>query len=134
MCRYLHSTGAAIIRSARSIVPLVFEKTYFNPLCFMQFENASMPPTEIKQVHKNTVHILNYTYGSIVYKMYVHRKFMLLQVSTNFTANRAVVGSAIYTSDLALCSWYSYDPPYFSDEANVTRWKSLFYRCVYITA
>jgi len=49
---YLNSTGAAIIRSAKPIVPLVFEKTFFNPLCFILFENATTPPTEIKQVKK----------------------------------------------------------------------------------
>jgi len=53
---YLHSTGAAIIRrSAQSIVPSVYEKTFFNPLCFIQFENATTPPSEIKQVNKYTI-------------------------------------------------------------------------------
>jgi len=40
----------------------------------------------------------------------------------NFTGNKAVIGSAIYTSELALCSWHSYFPPYFYFNAsNVLR-------------
>jgi len=57
MCGYLHRAGAAIIRSAKSSVPLVFEKTFLNPLCFLQFENATTPPDEIEQVNRCTVHI-----------------------------------------------------------------------------
>ena len=31
----------------------------------------------------------------------------------NFTGNQAIIGSAIYTNEVALCSWYSYSPPHF---------------------
>ena len=45
----------------------------------------------------------------------------------NFTGNRAVIGSAIYSSSLPLCSWYSYYPPYFN-ASNSLRWPFMFYR------
>ncbi|XP_065919889.1 uncharacterized protein [Dysidea avara] len=74
--------GAALV-SNRASFPAVFERTYFNPLCFIRYSSATVPPEEWSQV------------------------------SMNFTGNKAVIGSAIYTSELALCSWYSYFPPYF---------------------
>ena len=72
LCGYLYRTGASIIRNAKSIVPLVFEKTFYNPLCFIQFENPTIPPTEIKQVNKYTVHIFSIRMGSLLIIMYVH--------------------------------------------------------------
>ena len=40
----------------------------------------------------------------------------------NFTGNMAVIGSAIFTSNIASCSWSSYTSPYFFNNASVLRW------------
>ena len=45
----------------------------------------------------------------------------------NFTGNRAVIGSAIYTSNIALCSWSGYAPPYFDYNERVLRWPFVSY-------
>ena len=47
---------------------------------------------------------------------------LLSQISMNFTGNMAVIGSAIFTSNIASCSWSSYTPPYFFNNASVLRW------------
>ena len=52
----------------------------------------------------------------------------VLQVSVKFTGNRAIIGSAVYADSLDLCSWYSYDPPYFyANRSNVLRWPFVSY-------
>ena len=57
---------------------------------------------------------------------------LLLQVSINFTGNKAVIGSAIYTRNVALCSWSGYAPPYFYYNTSVLRWSSISFRYLYI--
>jgi len=48
----------------------------------------------------------------------------------NFSGNRAVIGSTIYSSNLALCSWYSYYPPYFNISGGL-RWPFISYGYVH---
>ena len=62
---------------------------------------------------------------------------LLLQISINFTGNMAVIGSAIYTSNIASCSWSSYSPPHFFNNASVLRWPFISFGyatlvCMYI--
>ena len=59
---------------------------------------------------------------------YVHNA--LLQVSMNFTENKAVIGSTIYSSGIALCSWFSYYPPHFNASSGL-RWPFISYGYVH---
>ena len=45
-----HRTGAAIVVDSRYALPSVFENSYFNPLCFLQYYNSTVPPSQWKQV------------------------------------------------------------------------------------
>ncbi|XP_065897652.1 uncharacterized protein [Dysidea avara] len=74
--------GASIVVENLNILP-VFENSFFNSRCFLQYSNRFVPPNEWKQV------------------------------SMKFVGNKAIVGSAMYANRLGLCSWYSYSPPYF---------------------
>ena len=45
-----------------------------------------------------------------------------------FTGNRALIGSAIYANRMDLCSWYSFETPYFyTDSSDVLRWPFVTY-------
>ena len=50
VCTYLYRTGAAVVVSSRYVIPSVFENSYFNPLCFLQYYNSVVPPSEWYQV------------------------------------------------------------------------------------
>ena len=55
--------------------------------------------------------------------------FTNVQVSIMFAGNRAIIGSAIYANNLDLCSWYSFNPPYFySDRSKILHWSFISYR------
>jgi len=46
-----------------------------------------------------------------------------------FTGNRALIGSAVYANRVDLCSWYSFETPYFyTDTSDVLRWPFISYR------
>ena len=52
---------------------------------------------------------------------------MLIQVSVHFEGNKAIIGSAIYTDRLDLCSWNSYDPPFYDNRSSILRWPFVTY-------
>ena len=47
-----------------------------------------------------------------------------------FIGNNALVGSAIYTNKLDLCSWASYYPPFFNSTRDIFRWPFISYKYV----
>ena len=53
--------------------------------------------------------------------------YIIPQVSLTFTGNRAVVASAVFMTDLDLCSWLQFENPYF-DPARVFRWGFVHFR------
>ena len=53
--------------------------------------------------------------------------YIIPQVSLTFTGNRAVVASAVFMTNLDLCSWLQFENPYF-DPARVFRWGFVHFR------
>ena len=50
-CYYIFNrNGAAIVVNSQSILPLIFERNYFNRLCFIQYSNSYVPPSQWDQV------------------------------------------------------------------------------------
>ena len=52
--KYLNRTGASIVVNSRSLLPLVFEKTIYNPFCFMKYYDPQLPPKDWNN-HSNQV-------------------------------------------------------------------------------
>ena len=52
---------------------------------------------------------------------------IIIQVSLHFQSNKAIIGSAIYTDRLDLCSWNSYDPPFYDKKGSILRWPFVTY-------
>ena len=50
-----YSMGAAIVVDSR-YVPSVYSRLQFNPLCFIQYENATLFPEEWKNVRTSITH------------------------------------------------------------------------------
>ena len=45
-----------------------------------------------------------------------------------FVGNNALVGSAIFTNRLDLCSWASYYPPFFNNTNSTFQWPFISYK------
>ena len=52
---------------------------------------------------------------------------MLIQVSMQFEGNKAIIGSAVYTDRLDLCSWNSNESPFHDDRSSILRWPFVDY-------
>ena len=113
-----HRLGASIVVDTGTILP-VFAKNYYNPLCFIQYPDPEVPPVQWEKV--STTALVHKCTSCIVISTNV-------QVSIMFAGNRAIIGSAIYANNLDLCSWYSFEPPYFyTNRSDILRWRAMSY-------
>ena len=55
--------------------------------------------------------------------------FLYTKVTVEFAENSAVLGSAIYMSQLEVCSWYGGTPPFINDTFLVS-WPTWHIKCV----
>ena len=114
-----HRLGASIVVDTGTVLP-VFARNLYNPLCFIQYPHPEVPPVEWEKVSTTTL-VHKYTHCIVVSTN--------VQVSIMFAGNTAIIGSAIYANNLDLCSWYSFDPPYFyTNRSDVLRWPFMSYR------
>ena len=119
LCYYAgkHRLGASIVVDTGTILP-VFARNVHNPLCFLHYHDHELSPDQWQQVqYKHIYKCIHYIIISTV-----------VQVSLMFAGNRAVIGSAIYANNLDLCSWYSFDPPYFyTNRSEILRWNDIIF-------
>ena len=84
----------------------------------------------------SSIHIMKYhQISGSTYVPHTHQHSHCIVISTNvqvsltFAGNRAIIGSAIYTNNLDLCSWYSINSPYFyTNRSEILRWPFVSYR------
>ena len=115
LCDGCSRLGAAIVVETGTVLPF-FTENYYNPLCFIQYQNPLLPPVAWDKV---------YLLSKQFYFYCTHNH---LQVSMKFAGNRALIGSAVYANRINLCSWYSYEAPYFyTDSSDVLRWPFVSY-------
>ena len=68
----------------------------------------------------------------VVVNHVINHRNLCPQVSVRFSGNNAIVGSAVYTNLMDLCSWSSYQPPYFDNTSSVFRWPFISYEYVHV--